>query len=305
MFNKRRNILLLILVGLQAGFFLSWSVIEYSKLSNPKAQDILVKTIPVDPRDFISGNYFILHYKFNNIWDFKKKAGNLYKKQGDTIYAILEKEDKYYVPNYISYTKPQKIKENQAVIKGAVGKYRRLEYGIEKYFINEGIKEPNPRKDKIEVLLTIGTDFSPRIKKLYVNDKEFDQSEWQKGNNHKSKPIDLRYQNEQLSSDYYINDWKKIPDAAQYKWASSSGNKWSNELRREESITLRKAFDIANSDDRIKFFFYTKGIQMYLEGNAENTVSPKGPFRYGDVVFFGEGSWYGSAPGLADIYEKK
>ena len=44
---------------------------------------------------------------------------------------------------------------------------------------------------------------------------------------------------------------------------------------------------------------------MYLEGNAENTVSPKGPFRYGDVVFFWEGSWYVSSPGLADIYEKK
>ena len=180
MFNKKRNILLLILAGLQAVFFLSWSVIEYSKLSNPKAQDILVKTIPIDPRDFISGNYFILRYKFNNIWDFKKKPGNLYKKQGNTIYAILEKEDKYYVLNYISYTKPQKIKQNQAVIKGAVVKYKRLEYGIEKYFINEGTKEPNTREDKIEVLLTIGTDSSPRIKKLYVNDKEFNQSEYQK-----------------------------------------------------------------------------------------------------------------------------
>ena len=62
---------------------------------------------------------------------------------------------------------------------------------------------------------------------------------------------------------------------------------------------------IANNDDRVTFFFYTKGRQMYLEVNKENTIAPKGPFRYGDVVFFGGGAWYGSAPGLADIYEKK
>jgi uncharacterized membrane-anchored protein len=180
MFNKKRNILLLILVLLQAGFFLSWSIIEYSKLYNPKAKDIFVKTIPIDPRDFISGNYFILHYRFNNIREFRRKAKNLYKKQNNTIYATLEKKDKYYVPIYVSHIKPQKIKKNQAVIKGKIKKYGRLEYGIEKYFINEGTKEPNLRKDKIEVLLAVGTDFSARIKKLYVNDKEFDQSEYQK-----------------------------------------------------------------------------------------------------------------------------
>lgn len=115
----------------------------------------------------------------------------------------------------------------------------------------------------------------------------------------------LHHQNQLLSSDYYVDDWKKIPDTAQYKWASSSGNRWSNEIRRAKSITLKKAFDIANNDDRITFFFYTKGRQMYLEVNKENTIAPKGPFRYGDVVFFGGGAWYGSAPGLADIYEKK
>lgn len=181
MFNKRRNILLLILVGLQAGFFLSWSIIEYSRLSDPKAQDILVKTMPVDPRDFISGNYFILHYKFNDHWRFKKRPKDIFRKRGGTtIYAVLEKDGEYYVPSYITYNKPKKIKDDQVVIKGQKAKRSGLEYGIEKYFINEGTKEPHPRRDKIEALLTIGKDFSPRIKKLYVNGKEFDQSEYQK-----------------------------------------------------------------------------------------------------------------------------
>ncbi len=183
MFNKKRSILLLIIVVSQAMFFLTWSFVEYSKLSDPKAKEILVKTIPIDPRDLISGNYFILRYEFNDSWRFKKKYRNLYRKRGNTIYAVLEKKDQYYVPNYIINTKPQKIKENQVVIKGKIGVYGRLEYGIEKYFINENTKEPNPRKDKIEVLIVIDKNFSPKIRKLYVNDEEFDQSKYQKNQN--------------------------------------------------------------------------------------------------------------------------
>lgn len=182
--QKKNNILLLILVGLQALFFLSWSFIENSKLSNLTAQEIFVQTIPIDPRDFISENYFVLNYKFNHIRELKKQENlsSLHKKKDKIIYAILEKEGKYYVPSYISYTKPKKLKAGQAIIKGFVGSYGRLEYGVEKYFINEYTKEPDPRKDKIEILLIIGEDFSPRIKKLYVNDKEFNQSEYQKNN---------------------------------------------------------------------------------------------------------------------------
>ena len=180
MFDKKRNTLVF-LVGIQAIFFLSWFFIEHSKLSDPKSKDILVKIVPIDPRDFISGNYFILRYEFGSALRFKKKKPrDLYKKQGKTIYAILEKEGKYYKPNYIKYSKPQKIKESQIAIKGKIGRRGRLEYGIEKYFINENTREPNPREDNIEVLLTIGEDFLPRIKKLYVNNKEFDQGKYQK-----------------------------------------------------------------------------------------------------------------------------
>ena len=51
--------------------------------------------------------------------------------------------------------------------------------------------------------------------------------------------------------------------------------------------------------------FFTLRADKCIEANKENTIAPKGSFRYGDVVFFGDGAWYGSAPGLADIYEKK
>ena len=179
MLSKKTKLLLLI-VGLQVLFFLSWSFSEHSKLSDPEANEILVKTEPVDPRDLISGNYFILNYKFSRSWNFKKKQNLYKKKRGLTVYAVLEKKGKYYEPNYISFAKISKVAKNQVIIKGKIKYGSRLEYGIEKYFINENTKEPNSRNDKIEVLLTIDKNFSARIKKLYVNDEEFDQSKYQK-----------------------------------------------------------------------------------------------------------------------------
>ncbi len=171
----KKNNLLLIVIILQISFFAIWSFVENKKLFNPQSKEILVEVLPVDPRDFISGNYFILAYKFNDAWRFKKKyiTYHLRKKKGQIIYATLEKKDKYYLPTHISYTKPQKIKINQAIIKGKIGSYGNLEFGIEKYFINENKEQPNARKDKIEVLLKIDNNFSPRIKELYINDQKF------------------------------------------------------------------------------------------------------------------------------------
>jgi hypothetical protein len=94
--------------------------------------------------------------------------------------------------------------------------------------------------------------------------------------------------------------WKKIPDVAQYKIAD-----WKNEVKRVNGITLEEAMEIGREDISITFFFYVKGIQLYLEGKkGPNGWSEKGSFQQGDAVFFSGKPWYGSSPGLSDAYEK-
>lgn len=85
--------------------------------------------------------------------------------------------------------------------------------------------------------------------------------------------------------------WVKKSDVAQYKGAD-----WKNKVKRVNGISVGKAKQIAEQDPEITFFFWTKGGQMVLEG--------QGVFRRGDTVFFKGKPWYGSAPGLADAYEK-
>jgi uncharacterized membrane-anchored protein len=171
MLSKRNKILLLAVILIQAVFFSGWFLLESAKLSDPKSRVILVKILPVDPRDYISGNYMILRYEFSNAWSFNNNYQQLQGKEGKEVFAVLKQQDKLFVPDYISFEKPE-IRPDQVVLKGVVTSYGAMEFGIEKYFINEAVKTPD-RGSKIEALLLVGEDSTARIQKLLVNDQEF------------------------------------------------------------------------------------------------------------------------------------
>ncbi len=136
------------------------------------------------------------------------------------------------------------------------------------------------------------------------------------------KAYDLRVQpNFEAQKDVAFNC---VPDVAQYK-----GSDYSNAVRVERGMTVEQAKEIAANDPDIDYFVYVKGGCMVLEFEPGQEYHPEkdplhlvqqGPylfdtgglgfgymrvFYHGDVVFFkNEGRWLGTAPGLADVYEK-
>lgn len=117
----------------------------------------------------------------------------------------------------------------------------------------------------------------------------------------------------------------KQPNLAQYK-----GSDYAGALRVERGITLDEAFTIAEEDSQIDYFVYVKGAMMVLEVPMNVDFDPECDplglvthtrylnddgevceghcriFTHGDVIFFrNEGRWLGTAPGLADVYEKR
>lgn len=92
--------------------------------------------------------------------------------------------------------------------------------------------------------------------------------------------------------------WTCVADVAQYRLAD-----WDNVIGRAQNVSLEQAKEIADSDPRITFFFYTKGCRMILE-NFEVDPPIWRVFEQGDAVFFSGEPWWGSAPGLADGYVK-
>ena len=167
-----KNKLLFLVAIVQICFFSGWYFLEHQKLSNPTSKTILVKTLPVDPRDYLSGNYLTLRYEFSNLWSFEGDNKKIREAAGSEIYVVLKQSESYYIPDYISLEKPL-VRDNQVAIKGKyLSSFGAIEYGIEKYFINENLKEPK-REDKVEVLLVVADDLTAQIKSVMVNGKEF------------------------------------------------------------------------------------------------------------------------------------
>lgn len=91
-----------------------------------------------------------------------------------------------------------------------------------------------------------------------------------------------------------LEGFRKTGDVAQYGRAD-----WNNVIGMVQRVSLAQAAEIANSNPEIEFFFYVKGSMVLVREDGDRLV-----FRGGDAVFFSGKPWWGSAPDLADGYEK-
>lgn len=120
------------------GIIIFWTIIfAIFVLSNVfpllTGREVLLKTVPIDPRDLLRGDYVVLSYEISMPQSLK--TDNL--ESDSTIYVVLKVDDNNIATvDYVSKEMPH----NEFFIKGKVrNKWRaRVEYGIESYFVKEG-----------------------------------------------------------------------------------------------------------------------------------------------------------------------
>ncbi|MFH0888649.1 MAG: GDYXXLXY domain-containing protein [Planctomycetota bacterium] len=154
---------------------------------------VLLKVMPVDPRDLLRGDYVILSYEISsiNLSKIENKAGNL--SCWDTVYVRLERGEKFW--NAVAIDKSFHTTNNSEVwlkgrvitsdytlrathsASGAKDSLIGIDYGIEEFFVPEGEgrmieRERNNKNVSIEIRVTksgLGL-----IKQIYVNDQPVD-----------------------------------------------------------------------------------------------------------------------------------
>ena len=119
----------LIIIG---GFIISK---EYTLRSG---KEVLLKTIPVDPRDLFRGDYVILSYEISRI-ELDEILNSYEFKKNDKVFVSLDIDaDNKGSFKDVSINKPKK----GLFIEGAIEDVRRerlnIKYGIESYFVPEG-----------------------------------------------------------------------------------------------------------------------------------------------------------------------
>lgn len=134
---------------------------------------IALETQPIDPRSLFRGDYVRLNYAISTLRLNELSADREFKRH-ERIYVVLQKRDAYWEPVSIHHEKPE-IRADHVAIKGAVqhvGKHLAVRYGIESYFIPEGLgrelEAPKPGEE-ISVRVAVDAFGNAGIQAILVN----------------------------------------------------------------------------------------------------------------------------------------
>jgi uncharacterized membrane-anchored protein len=162
---KRRAGLFWGVIAAQALFLLAWA--GWHEQVRATAPVIRLKTLPVDPRDLLRGDYMILRYEISEAKapPEEPRAGQ----RGREFWVLLEPRAGYHAVAGTSWRQPE-VRAGQYAVKGRPGR-RGVEYGIETYFVPEG--KGTPRFQTLEVEAAVSSAHRLQIKRVLVDGKPY------------------------------------------------------------------------------------------------------------------------------------
>lgn len=164
--------------AIQAGFLVSMLAARASVLAN--GTEVRLSVLPVDPRDFLRGDYVILSYSLSRL-DSALLGGRDEFEYGAPIFVELTQQGDVWSPVALHAEKP----ENAVAIRGTVDSVTnvsecgssscavyRASFNIEKFFVPEGEGlelERLRNNERVEVDVAIGSDGRALLKRLLVD----------------------------------------------------------------------------------------------------------------------------------------
>ena len=135
----RERTLLIAAAGFQVAVLVAMIAVRATPLVF--GDTILLRVVPVDPRDLFRGDYVILSYDFSRrppqgieglpqTWDYRDKAW-----QGLTVYVSLipDADGRHWRADKVSISRPT----SGRYIRGRIAASGQLEFGIEAYYVQE------------------------------------------------------------------------------------------------------------------------------------------------------------------------
>ncbi len=105
-------------------------------------QEIRLKTVPVDPRDVLYGDYVILSYSMSHLDTALWRGEDGLPEAGTPIYTLLREENGFYEPVAAYPDNVSASEANEVVLKGIVqyswDEAISVNYGLERYYVPEG-----------------------------------------------------------------------------------------------------------------------------------------------------------------------
>lgn len=143
--------------------------------------EITLQTRPVDPRDFLRGDYVVLSYDISSVPSGELK-GKLPKDRAPIVYVKLAPKDDGYYRAISVHLDPVPVNGREVLIRGRVGNWRWcsncdslfVNYGLEKFFVPEGEGrelEKARNQSKLSVVAAVTPSGRAAIKRLLLDGK--------------------------------------------------------------------------------------------------------------------------------------
>jgi len=138
----------------------SWSTFIFGKT-------ILVRVVPVDPRDLLRGDYVILSYEFSRLQEWEERSS--LNENTDTWYVNLRlsADGKHWERSYTTFERPT----SGTYLAGKLNGRGQLEFGIESYFVQEGEGrkyEAAARQGKLSAEIVVDRFGKAIVKRLII-----------------------------------------------------------------------------------------------------------------------------------------
>ena len=106
--------------------FIAWKEVDLST-----GTDVVLQTVPVDPRSLLQGDYAILDYEIADLPPFMQDDP-----VGETVYVVLKEDAGVW--RGARYAGHLRHVEGEVFIKGRVDRMGHADFGIGTYFVPEG-----------------------------------------------------------------------------------------------------------------------------------------------------------------------
>ena len=130
--------------------------------------EVVLETLPVDPRSLLQGDYAILRYKIAQAPDnWKVNPGQ------QEVYVYLEEGPEAWYAVRIEVRRDDS--DGRPFIKGTVGSGREIDFGIGTYFVPEGAGHIIERSNNIRVVVSVDRRGKAVIKDVLVDGEPFSE----------------------------------------------------------------------------------------------------------------------------------
>ena len=163
--NRLVMLLFFAVIAAQVVGLLAFAGVREAALA--RGREVVLQTVPVDPRSLLQGDYAILDYEIAELPPFLRDAT-----PGTEVFVVLREGRGVWTAGPYA-TRKERVAPD-VYIRGTVNQRRRVDFGIGTYFVPEGTGRLIEQAEDVKVVVSLDRNGRAVIKQVLVDGQPFE-----------------------------------------------------------------------------------------------------------------------------------